>query len=350
MLAARLHAPGDGLRLEEVPLPEPAGAEVRVRVAGCGVCHTDLHITDGIQARVELPVTLGHEVAGSIDAIGPDAVTPLRRARLAIGDPVIVFGGWGCGACRECASGAEQRCASSRAPGFQADGGYAEAMIVPDPRHLVRLGALDPVRAAPLADAGVTPYRAVRRAEPWLVAGARVLLIGCGALGGFALQYLRLLPAARRELMVAVRELDPARLERAAELGADVGVLDGEPAMTLEAMSGAADVVLDLVGSDETLGHAADVVAPDGLVLLVGEAGGRLPFGFDRPAVESWLTSVAWGSRDDLRDVVRLAARNRVRWEVEPMPLREVATAHARLRAGNVRGRLVLTPGSDAPS
>lgn len=343
MLAVRLHAPGEELGLEEVAFPEPTGSEVRVRVAACGVCHTDLHIVDGTQARVELPVTLGHEVAGFLDATGDEAGPLLRRARLAIGDPVIVFGGWGCGECRECIAGAEQRCATSRAPGFQADGGYAEALLVPHPRHLVPLRSLDPVRAAPLADAGVTPYRAVRRAQPWLVPGARVLLIGCGALGQFALQYLRLLRVGR-DLQVAVRELDPARLERASTLGADIGLLDGDPAMALEAMGASADVVFDFVGTDETLAHASAVVAPDGLVLLVGEAGGHLPFGFDRPPVESWLTTVAWGSREDLRDVVRLAQRGRLRWEVETMPLREAAAAHARLRAGDIDGRLVLVP------
>ena len=343
MLAVRLHAPGAELRLEEVALPEPTGSEVRVRVAGCGVCHTDLHIVDGIQARVELPLTLGHEVAGFLDAAGPDAVGTLRRSRLRIGDPVIVYGGWGCGECRECAAGAEQRCATSRAPGFQAEGGYAEALLVPHPRHLVPLRSLDPVRSAPLADAGITPYRAVRRAQPWLVSGARVMLIGCGALGQFALQYLRLVRGGR-DLLVAVRELDPARLERASELGADIGLLDGDPAMALKAMGASADVVFDFVGKDETLAHASVVVAPDGLVILVGEAGGHLPFGFDRPPVESWLTTVAWGSRDDLRDVVRLAQRGRLRWEVETVPLREAATAHARLRAGDVDGRLVLVP------
>ncbi|CAN5247943.1 NAD(P)-dependent alcohol dehydrogenase [soil metagenome] len=344
MLAARLHASGEPLRLTEMPLPEPAGTEVRLRVGGCGVCHTDLHIVDGTQARVELPRTLGHEVAGWIDAAGTDAGPLLRRMRLAIGDAVIVFGGWGCGECRECLAGAEQRCATSRAPGFQADGGYAEAMVVPHPRHLVGLRSLDPARAAPLADAGVTPYRAVRRAGPWLVSGARVLVIGCGALGQFALQYLRLLPDAGADLLVAVLELDPARLERASELGADIGLLGGEPAMTLELMGGPADVVMDFVGNDETLAHAAAVVAPDGLVLLVGEAGGHLPFGFETPSVESWLSTVAWGSRDDLRDVVRLAARGRLRWNVESVPLDEVAAAHARLRAGEVDGRLVLVP------
>ena len=345
MLAARLHAPGEALRLVEVPRPEPTGSEVLVRVAGCGVCHTDLHIVDGTQTRVELPLTLGHEVAGYVEAAGPASGPALRRAGVAIGDPVLVFGGWGCGSCRECLGGAEQRCERSRAPGFQRDGGYAEAMLVPHARHLVPLGSLDPVRAAPLADAGVTPYRAVRRAEPWLTAGARVLLIGCGALGQFALQYLRLVPPDGSDLRVAVRELDAARLERAASLGADVGLLDGDAAMARDALGAAADVILDFVGNDRTLELSSELVAPGGLVMLVGEAGGHLAFGFDRPGVESWLTTVAWGSHADLRDVVRLAQGGRLEWNVERVPLRDVADAHARLRAGEVDGRLVLVPG-----
>lgn len=344
MRAVRLDATGEALRLEEVPLPEPEGLEVRVRVGGAGVCHTDLHIVDGIQPRVELPRTLGHEVAGWIDAIGPEAERPLRRARLSVGDPVVVYGGWGCGECGECRQGDEQRCERSVAPGFQADGGYAEAMLVPHPRHLVSLGDLDPARAAPLADAGITPYRAVRRAEAWLRPGSRVLVIGAGALGQFALQLLRLLPAAGRDLVVAVRELDPARLERAAELGADVGLLAVEPQLTMAGLGGHADVVLDFVGNDGTLAHAAEVVAPGGAILLVGEAGGHLPFGFDAPTIEAWVTTVAWGSPDDLRQVVRLARRNRLRWTTETLPLADATAAHDRLRAGTVEGRLVLVP------
>jgi propanol-preferring alcohol dehydrogenase len=343
MLAARLHAPGEELRLEQLPIPEPSGTEVRLRVAGCGVCRTDLHIVDGTQARVDLPRTLGHEVAGFVDAAGPDAAAPLRRVRLAPGDAAVVSGGWGCGKCRDCRAGAEQRCERSLAPGFQVDGGYAEYLIVPHPRHLVGLGELDPAHAAPLADAGVTPYRAVRRAQPWLASGGSVLLIGCGALGQFALQYLRLMRGGR-DLHVVVRELDPAKLEVAAELGADVGLLDGDDQMTREALAGPADVVLDLVGTDETLAHAMATVASNGVVLLIGEAGGRVTLGIDEPVLESWFTTVAWGSRDDLRDVVRLASRRRIRWETETMPLAEASAAHARLRSADVRGRLVLVP------
>jgi alcohol dehydrogenase, propanol-preferring len=338
MRAVRLDAPGAVLRVVDVPIPEPTGTQVRIRVAGCGVCRTDLHIVDGSQPRVELPLILGHEVAGWVDAVGPEADATL-------GDAVLVYGGWGCGECRECASGNEQRCPTGRAPGFQDDGGYAEFMLVPHARFLVPLGALDPVQAAPLADAGLTPYRAVRRAEPWLKAEARVLLIGCGGLGQFALQYLRILPAAGRDLVVAVAERSPARLKRATELGADVALLD----LDAPALGGPADVVLDFVGTDESLALAAEVVAPGGLVMLVGEGGGEAALGFERPAIESWQTTTAWGSIDELHEVVGLAADRRITWDVERVELADARSAHERVRTGDAPGRIVLVPGP-APS
>jgi alcohol dehydrogenase, propanol-preferring len=337
MRAMRLDAPGRPLHLVEVATPEPSGTEVRIRVAGCGVCHTDLHIVDGRQPRVALPLTLGHEVAGRVDALGPEA------DGVAIGDPVLVYGGWGCGVCRECTSGAEQRCPNGRSPGFQADGGYAELMLVPHPHHLVPLGSLDPVAAGPLADAGVTPYRAVRRAEPWLKPGARALVIGAGGLGQFALQYLRLPPDA--EVFVAVAERSRARIERAVELGADVTILDADAASARSALGGPADVVLDVVGSHETLALANDVVAPGGVVMLIGEGGGELPFGFERPAVEAWLTTTAWGSIDELREVVQLATDRRITWDVETHDLADAHSALERVRTGDAAGRIVLVPG-----
>ena len=340
MLAVRSHLAGEPLRIERVPVPEPSGTEVRVRVAGCGVCHTDLHIARTDRLRVSRPITLGHEIAGWLDAAGPQASATLRRARIATGDPVLVFGGWGCGACRECSLGQEQRCERSASPGFQRDGGYAEHVLVPHARYLVPLRGLDPVEAAPLADAGVTPYRAVLRAAPWLVSGSRVLLIGLGGLGQFAIQFLRRLP----DLTIAVRELDPDKLQIAADLGADLGVLAGDDSFVSLGLGGHADVVFDFVGTDDTLAYAARNVEPGGLISLVGEAGGHLSFGFDQPPVETYVTTTAWGSLDDLREVVRLAARGRLRWKVERMPLRKARSAHDRLLAGRVKGRIVLVP------
>jgi alcohol dehydrogenase, propanol-preferring len=343
MLAVRTHAAGEPLRVEELLVPEPNGSEVRIRVSGCGVCHTDLHLARTDRLRITRPVTLGHEIGGTVDAWGPDAVRGMRRAKLDDGDRVVVFGGWGCGTCRECASGEEQRCEHGQSPGFQRDGGYAEFVLVPHPRHLVPIGDLHADHAAPLADAGVTPYRAVGRAAAWLMPGARVLLIGFGGLGQFAIQFLRRIP----DLTIAVREVDPDKLATAARLGADLGLLEGDEALVNLGLGGPADVVFDFVGTDDTLAYAARNVAPGGLVSLVGEAGGTMPFGFERLPIEASLTTTAWGSIADLRAVVRLARRGRLSWEVERMPLVEAQAAHDRLAAGDVAGRLVLIPPRD---
>lgn len=331
MLAVRLHAPGAPLDTEQVPIPDPRGRQVRIRVASCGVCHTDLHIVSGEVSRVTLPVTLGHEVSGWVDAWGPEAGPDLEATRLHAGDPVLVSGGWGCGECRECRLGNEQRCGAGQSPGFQVDGGYAEAMLVPEARHLLPLGPLDPVRAAPLADAGLTPYRAVRRATPWLRPGTRVTVIGFGGLGQFAIQYLRRHP----DLRVSVLDLNPDKVALAATMGAD------DAAVSWDAE---ADVIFDFVGSDATLAAAAAQLATGGLLMVVGEGGGTVSFGFDAPAVESWVTTSAWGSVDELREVVALAAAGALTWDVEALPLVEAATAHARLARGDVQGRLVLVP------
>jgi propanol-preferring alcohol dehydrogenase len=342
MLAVRSHAAGEPLRLEELPLPEPTGSEIRIRVAGCGVCHTDLHIARTNRLPVERPITLGHEIAGWIDVTGPGAAAELRRARLQEGDAVVIYGGWGCGVCIQCAAGEDQRCDAGTSPGFQRDGGYAEYLLVPHARHLVSIGELDPVEAAPLADAGVTPWRAVQRATPWLLPGARVLLIGLGGLGQFALQYLRRIP----ELTIAVRELSPDKLALADELGADLGLLDGDESLVALGLGGPADVVFDFVGNDSTLDYAVRNVAAGGLLSMVGEAGGRFEFSFDHVPVEASITTTACGSLADLREVVRLARRGRMRWMVERMPLREAAAAHDRLAEGRVAGRIVLVPSS----
>jgi len=340
VLAVRIHAPGGKLALEEVPLPEPSGNEVRVRVAGCGVCHTDVHIARGEMTRVSSPLILGHEVSGWVDAWGPDAAPAIERNALKEGDPVLVFGGWGCGECADCRSGEEQRCATGRSPGFQVDGGYAETMLVPDARYLVPLGALDPVHAAPLADAGLTPFRAVRRAAPWLQPGARALIIGFGGLGQFALQYLR----RRDGLQVVVCDTDPDKRAQALAAGADAAAdpARGEP--LAGALEDAAGAVFDFVGTDATLQLGASLLAPGGLLMVIGEGGGTLGFRFDATALETWLTTSVWGSLSELREVAALAGSGKLTWDVELVPLGDAAKAHDRLAAGQVRGRIVLVP------
>jgi alcohol dehydrogenase, propanol-preferring len=152
--------------------------------------------------------------------------------------------------------------------------------------------------------------------------------------------------SAPRHGWSAVRELDPDKLEIAADLGADLGLLAGDESLVSLGLGGHADVVFDFVGADQTLAYAARNVQPGGLISLVGEAGGHLSFGFDQPPVESFVTTTAWGSLEDLREVVRMARRGRLRWNVERMPLRKARSAHDRLLSGRVRGRIVLVPGS----
>jgi propanol-preferring alcohol dehydrogenase len=319
MKAAVLRRFGSALELDERPLPEPSGEEVLVRVLGAGVCHTDLHLIDGRWPDLPLPRVLGHEIAGEAEGIGA----------------VLVYAPWGCGSCEFCGEGEEQLCEDVGEAGWVRDGGYEEYLIVPSPRYLLPLGDLDPVRAAPLADAGVTPYRAVRRARDWLREGGRAVVIGCGGLGQFAVQYLRLMTAAA----VAVVDTTEAKRARALELGADQAA-SPEDADRL----GRARAVFDVVGSDESLALAARLVERAGIVVQIGEAGGRFPFGHSVFPAEAHLTTAYWGSLTDLEKVVHLALDGELTWHVETMPLERVNDALHRVRRGDVLGRLVLTP------
>lgn len=315
MRAAVLHALGQPLVLEERQDLQPEGAQRVVRVLAAGVCHSDLYMIDGAIGG-PLPRVLGHEIAGYLDGIGN----------------VLVYPCWSDGTCEYCRRGLQQLCPAAE-PGWAVDGGFAEQLLVPHPRFLLPLGGLDPVRAAPLADAGVTSYRAVSRALPWLTAGVTALVIGAGGLGQFAIQYLRLLSAAT---VVAV---DPseAKRRRALSLGAHDAAAPGDDLP-------AAGAVFDLVGSDPTLRQAVDHVLPAGVVMVVGEAGGRIPFGFSLVPYEAHLTSSVWGSYQDLQAVLRIAQRGDLTWDVEPMPLAQANQALTRLRNGEVAGRIVLTP------
>jgi len=318
MKAAVLSRRGRPLQLVDRSKPKPRGEQVLVRVRGAGVCHSDVHIVDGT-FDAKLPLVLGHEVAGEVPGMGA----------------VLVYASWGCGTCAWCRSGEEQLCPDGVDAGWTTDGGYAEWMLVPSRRYLIPLDDLDPVRAAPLADAGVTPYRAVRRALPWLKEGATAVVIGAGGLGQFAIQYLKLLASAR---VIAVDRI-PAKLERARELGADDAVLPENAGRLPHARA-----VFDFVGSQESLALGADVVEQGGILVQIGEAGGKLPFGFETVPSEAHVTTSVWGSLDELRAVVDLSRQGRITWHVETLPLERANDALRRVRRGQVLGRLVLTP------
>jgi propanol-preferring alcohol dehydrogenase len=176
VILSSFHAP---LELGERPVPAVRDGEVLVRVLACGVCHSDLHVVDGYFSS-PLPLVLGHEIAGELES----------------GERVLVYTPWGCGECRFCLASEEMICPHGKEAGMFQDGGYAEYVRVPARRYIYPIGDLDPVQAAPLGCGGLTPYRAVKHARPWLGPSSRALVLGAGGLGQFGIQYLRLLTDA----------------------------------------------------------------------------------------------------------------------------------------------------------
>lgn len=305
------------LEIEEWPDPVPEGDEVVVTVAAAGMCHTDLHLLHW--KNRPLPLVMGHEIAGYAEGFGA----------------VLVHQSWGCGTCAICQRGEEQLCQDIAEAGFERAGGYAEKVLVPSAKYLLPIGELSPLRAAPLTDAAVTSYRAVRRAIPFLRAGDPVLVIGVGALGQFAVQFLRLLTEAE---VIAV-DLSESKRARALQLGAHQALTPEEVTMPIVAS-------LDFVTEDSTLQLAAGLIQPGGLIMRVGSGEGSLKFG--RGGVvppEVTFTSARGGSLADVAAVIEYAQRGQLQWEVEPILLDDVNVGLDRLRAGDVEGRLVLTPG-----
>jgi alcohol dehydrogenase, propanol-preferring len=348
MQAVRLTAWERPARLVEVPVPEPGPGEVLVRVAGAGLCHSDLHLMHWRAGALpyELPFTLGHEVAGTVAALGPGA------EGLEPGEPVLVYGPWGCGRCRSCSVGAEHLCErppTARGAGLGRDGGLADYVVVPSPRLTVPLDGLDPVAAAPLADAGLTPYHAIRRALDMLRPGTSAIVIGVGGLGHVAVQLLKALGPAR---VVAVDRRDEA-LEVATRGGADAALqAAGLTPHELRRAAGGrgAALVLDCVGSDETLSLAAGAVAPGGHVSLLGLAGGTFPMRFGGVPLETSVIFSNWGTRSELAEVVELARDGAISIEIERISLGDVPAAYERLAAGRGRGRLVAVPDQEPSS
>jgi propanol-preferring alcohol dehydrogenase len=329
--------------LREVPVPEPGPGEVLVRIAGAGACHSDLHLMEFPPGALPFspPFALGHENSGWVEARGPGATA------LPLGEAVAIYGPWGCGACRTCRLGAENYCERAAelavmAPGIGRDGGMAEFVCVPE-RLLVPLEGLDPVDAAPLTDAALTPYHAVKRSLPLLRPGATAVVIGAGGLGHMAIQILRALTAAR----IIVVDTSSEKLVQARELGADDAIEPGDDAVArIRSATGGlgAEVVVDLVGSDDTLALAVASSRVWGHLTIVGLAGGTLPVTFFGIPYECSVATTYWGTHGELREVLALARAGRLHVKVERFPLERSMEAYDRLRAGTITGRAVVTP------
>jgi propanol-preferring alcohol dehydrogenase len=323
---------------------------VLLKVGGAGACQSDLHLMHEFEpatAPWAPGFVLGHENAGWVVEVGAQV------RRFGEGDAVAVMGAWGCGSCERCASGNDPYCdnpAATDAPGggggLGLDGGMAEYLVVRDAdRHLVALPeGLAPDIAAPLTDAAVTPYHAVKRSLTKLAdPRSTVLVIGAGGLGGFALQILSALTSAR---IVAVDTREEAR-SRAAEDGATHAFAPGADTSShvrdLTAGRGV-DVVVDFVGNQATLDLAGSVVRPLGDLTVVGAGGANATVGFGVLPYEVSVQTTFWGNLTELAEVVDLAARGILRPRVVHYPLAEALTAYRDLAAGRIDGRAVIRP------
>lgn len=342
MKAVRLHAYDKNPELDEVPEPTVMGPhDVIVRIAGAGLCRTDLHIRDGWFAPAvptELPITLGHENTGWVHEAGPAV------EHVAVGDPVICHPQLSCGFCAACRNGDDMRCARGlNFTGLTRDGGFAEFLRTTDRGVLPLPTGLDPVDLAPHADAGLTVMHVARKAVALLDAGTTVVVVGIGGLGHLGIQCLRALTSAR---VIAV-DGDPEARSLATECGAhEVVDADGTHVQHVRELTDGlgAQAVIDFVGEGDAVGDSLAMVRPGGTYFIVGYGGElRVPT-FNLVLPEISVVGNAVGTHDDLRELIALVAAGHVTVRSHRYRLEEYADAMADLEQGHMHGRGVLVP------
>jgi propanol-preferring alcohol dehydrogenase len=325
MRAMLLDAPGRPLRAADLPRPEPAAGQLLLRVRACGVCRTDLHVADGELRDAKRPLVLGHEIVGTVEALGPGA------DRFAPGDRVgVPWLGWACGECRFCRAGRENLCDRARFTGYHLDGGYAEYTVA-DARFCLPLpAAYGDAEAAPLLCAGLIGHRALRAAGD----AGRVGLYGFGASAHIVAQVAR---HEGRRVFAFTRPGDDEGARFAMALGAAwAGGSDEAPPEPLDAA-----IIFAPVGA--LVPAALRAVEKGGVVVCAGIHMSDVPsFPYEILWGERVLRSVANLTRRDGEELLRLAPAVPVRTTVTPYPLERANDALADLRGGRVRGAAVL--------
>ncbi len=349
MKAARLHAYQQPPRIDDVPEPEAKGPfDIIVRVAGAGVCRTDLHIIAGMMqadlGHPALPYTIGHENAGWVERIGPAV------RNVAPGDAVVLHPLATCGECAACRAGNDSHCSNRSFPGLDgSDGGYA-VLLKSTARAAVKLApGTDPALLAPFADAGLTAYHAIKKIAPLAHAGTTVVAIGVGGFGHFGVQLLKVLTPAR---IVAV-DNQPERLDFARSLGSDVSIAAGEDGgvrSVLELTDGrGADIVIDFVGEHGTPESAIRMLRDGGTYSVVGYGGALATTTLEMINRELHILGNKVGTYNELVELMELARQGKVRIEARRYPLDEVADVLREFEAGRIMGRAVLIPDGARP-
>ena len=339
MKAARLHAYEQPLQVDTVPEPQLGRHhDVIVRIGGAGLCRTDLHIIEGIWQRkvdVQLPYILGHENAGWVEEVG-DAVESVK-----VGDAVIVHPLITCGYCAACRMGEDMYCENGRFPGINADGGFADYLLTSD-RALIKLApGIEPVDVAPYADAGITAYRAAKKAARTLRPGNWAVVQGIGGLGHIALQCLHNLCAAR---VVAV-DPSPTAQALARELGAEEVVGGDRAAEAVRDLTGGgAHVVIDFVGERGAEKQAVQMLRQGGTHIVVGYGGVSEVPTIDIIFSEISVVGSLVGNYTELSELMVLQAQGKVKLHTQRYSLADIGGAVDDLDHGRIKGRGVLVP------
>jgi D-arabinose 1-dehydrogenase-like Zn-dependent alcohol dehydrogenase len=339
---------GAPLEASEAPTPSPAGSQLLIRVSHCGVCHSDIHLHDGyfelgdgkrldVRGGRNLPFTLGHEIAGTVEAAGPDA------GGIEIGRAYAVYPWMGCGACPRCLAGDEHLCATTHHLGITVDGGYASHVLVPHPRYLIDISGISPDLAGSFMCSGVTAYSAVRKVEPYLNGGP-LMIVGLGGVGMMGLSIAR----ALTDGPVVAADIDPAKRQAALEAGAE-HVFDPAAEDARKAVfkaCGPVGAAIDFAGAESSFNFAQAVTGKGGAVAVVGLIGGKLTMPLPMlPLRQLAILGCFVGSIPEARELVDLARSGKIKTiPISTRPLAEADAALADLRAGRVLGRVVLTP------
>lgn len=328
--------------------PKPQGREVLVRIERCGLCHSDLHIQDGYAdlgggkkldttRGMTLPFTLGHEIAGVVDEVGPDVDKAL------IGTKKAVFPWIGCGQCRDCLNGDENLCARNRYLGVAIDGGFASHVLVPDAKYLLDYDPLPVNVAATLMCSGVTAYGALKRLVD-RPQQRNLLLIGLGGVGMMGLSFA---PAMFKQ-KISVADLNESARETALKNGASVACDPSEADITkriLKETDGGFDAIVDFAGNEKSMNLAMSVLARGGKIVVSGLMGGNFSIPmvqwiYKRMSIEGFIT----GTLSEANELMALARAGKIK----PTPMKEEPMADVQkwieqLRAGKVVGRIMLT-------
>src|SRR5262245_57759963 len=350
MKAARMHEYNKHLVLEDVPIPVIKPDEILVQVKACGMCRSDVQLVDGYfrkYADIPMPITPGHEITGVVNKIG--GLVP-QSSGFTEGDHVVVSPGWGDGTCRHCQIGNTHICPNVRWPGFGPYGGFAECIPVPA-RYLIKVDKkLEFEKLAPLTDAGMTPYRGIKKLRDAGALGPNrvVGVLGIGGLGGYAVQYAKLLGGGATVVAFA---RNPDKLAIAHDYGADhviniKGKSSSDTSKELAKVTGqegGLDAIIDCAGAPEMIQLGFSLLSISGHYVDVGLVGDRIDIPlFPRVSREQVFHGSYWGNYTDLSEIMALAAEGKIRHTVKVIRFDQLNEYLDRLRTGEIVGRAVM--------